>query len=834
MMQREPGKREGCAPCCKSGQRNCEPFPTLPRWQRFLLRLALMVFLPVLFFTLLEAGLRLGNYGYRTQFFLPPDATGRCMTNHRFGWRFFPPSIARSPHPQVLETKPGECLRIFVLGESAAMGIPDPGFSVCRILEVMLRDRYPGVRVEVVNAAVTAINSHAVREIARDCAAKEPDVFVVYMGNNEVIGPYGPGTVFQRWSPGLRAIRAGLLVKATRTGQLIRNTLELFHGGSDVPKRWRGLAMFQHNHVPADDPRLDRVYSHFRRNLTDICDIARKARAGVVLSTVAVNLRDFPPLVSQHRSGLGAGSLAAWEAEYRAGVSLQSDSRWNKALARYGKAAEMDDRYAELQFRMGECLMKTDRGAEALQRFELACDLDALRFRADSRINAIVRAVAREQSANGVRLTDPARTLYENGPDSPGVPEEALFQEHVHLTFEGNYRLARTLLEPVCAALSERGHAPVQDVIASRQRCVERLVLTPWDRYKMADKMVLLTSEKPFTGQMDHATRQAAARQQRDQLRKLASTPQAKEAAWQAYKIAVATSGGDWDLQFHLGQLAMDWKRPSEAVQPLQYVIHAMPLEPVFRRTLGDAFAAQGRTDEAITQYRKAMELTPDDLEVRIAIGASLWRGGHIEEAIAEFRKALAVDPDHEQAHNDLGSAMVSLGRLDEAILHYRKAIELKPDYAEPHQNLGAVFLQMGKPDAAMEEFRKALEIKPDYAEVQHKLGVLLARRGQTDESIACYERALEFEADDAILHNNLGGLLFSKGRRDEAIAHFRKAVELQPGYVEARVNLGRAWMLVGKGGDAIQELERALQLQPENAAARQMLSEIQEASGRR
>ena len=114
--------------------------------------------------------------------------------------------------------KPAGTVRIFVLGESAAMGTPDPAFNFGRILDVMLREQYPGVQFEVVNGAITAINSYAVLEIARDCAARQPDLFVVYMGNNEVIGPYGPGTVFHRWSPSLSVIRASLWVKSTRLG----------------------------------------------------------------------------------------------------------------------------------------------------------------------------------------------------------------------------------------------------------------------------------------------------------------------------------------------------------------------------------------------------------------------------------------------------------------------------------------------------------------------------------------------------------------------------------------------------------------------------------------
>ena len=48
---------------------------------------------------------------------------------------------------------------------------------------------------EVINAAVTSMNSHVARRIAKDCAAHDPDVFIIFMGNNEVVGPYGPPTL---------------------------------------------------------------------------------------------------------------------------------------------------------------------------------------------------------------------------------------------------------------------------------------------------------------------------------------------------------------------------------------------------------------------------------------------------------------------------------------------------------------------------------------------------------------------------------------------------------------------------------------------------------------
>jgi hypothetical protein len=228
----------------------------------WLLRLTSVLLAPLLFFVVLELGLRLCHYGYPTSFYT--DSAGITLANYRFGWRFFSPAIARIPEPHSLSTKPSGTVRIFVLGESAAMGVPNPTFGVGRILEVMLRERYPDERFEVVNSAMTAVNSHAVLEIARDCSAFHPDLFVVYMGNNEVVGPFGPGTVFRDWSPSLRLIRATLRVRSTRTGQLLATAMRSLHSPRS-PETWRGMAMAMDTPVAADDPRLIPMYDNFRK-----------------------------------------------------------------------------------------------------------------------------------------------------------------------------------------------------------------------------------------------------------------------------------------------------------------------------------------------------------------------------------------------------------------------------------------------------------------------------------------------------------------------------------------------------------------------------------------
>ena len=657
-------------------------------WRGWLLRLSLLVLSPLLFFGLLEAGLRVGGYGYPTGFFVRPDASGSDTTNYRFSWRFFPRSLARDPHPCVLAAKPEGTIRIFVLGSSAAMGTPDPAFSFGCVLEVMLREQYPGTRFEVVNAAMTAINSYVALEIARDCAARQPDLFVLYMGNNEVVGPFGPGTVFQQWSPSLPMIRTSLRLKATRTGQLLGNLAGSFRHDVATPGSWRGMEMFLNNPVTADDPRLTAGYANYRRNLTDICGIARHAGAGVVVSTVAVNLLDCPPFASLHRSDLSPGDLAQWEQIYQAGSGLEADKHWTEALAQYEAAAKIDGRFAELQFRTARCLLEAGRMAEARERFELARDLDVLRFRADSRINATIREVAAEQQAAGVRMVDAQRALAENDPGTMGIAGGALFYEHVHLTFDGNYVLARSMLEQVRAELPQLAALPKRDAIPTRQRCAELLALTPWDEAQAAASMVEITARAPFTNQLDHSLRQAAACQRRDELRQRATTPDAKQAAWQTYEAALTKAPDDWSLHHRFGKLARQWGRPKVAVEHLRVAVGKLPWNASMHIDLGTALAVQGQGAEAIEHFQTALRIRPDLAEAHSNLGGELARSGKVDEAIAHYNKALEIDPELAEAHNNLGVALAKRGRTDEAVRHFQKALEIKPDYANARRNL--------------------------------------------------------------------------------------------------------------------------------------------------
>ena len=173
-----------------------------------------------------ELALRLMGWGYPTHFFVrsEPGSPDLFRENPKFGWCCFPPRLARAPDPiRLSKAKPPGTYRIFVFGESAALGDPEPAYGFSRILRELLEERCPGTKFEVVNVAMTAISSHVIVRIARDCLPFQGDLWILYMGNNEVIGPFGAGSVFGLKSPPRSLIRASLALKRTRLGQMLRN-----------------------------------------------------------------------------------------------------------------------------------------------------------------------------------------------------------------------------------------------------------------------------------------------------------------------------------------------------------------------------------------------------------------------------------------------------------------------------------------------------------------------------------------------------------------------------------------------------------------------------------
>jgi tetratricopeptide (TPR) repeat protein len=239
---------------------------------------------------------------------------------------------------------------------------------------------------------------------------------------------------------------------------------------------------------------------------------------------------------------------------------------------------------------------------------------------------------------------------------------------------------------------------------------------------------------------------------------------------------------------------------------------------------LADISSQQGRLDEAIAHFQKALAIRPDSDETLVALGVAFFHHGQVDQAIACYQKALAIQSDCAEAHYNLGVAFSQLGRLDEAIAHYQKALKTRADHAEMRNNLGLAFFHQGRMGEAITQYQKALEIEPDDADAHYNLGLAFCQQGRLDAAMAQYQKALETKPAFAQAHTELGLAFFQLGRMDDAILHFQKALEIKPDFAQAHLNLGAAFLQLDRADEAIAHFQKAAEIQPNLAAAQENL----------
>ena len=466
---------------------------TTQGWWGWLLRIVGGVAVFALLLGIVEGGLRIAGVGFPTDVTVPCTLQGRPAScyNLFFPAPFFPPGMIKAPQAYAIPAeKPKSTYRIFVLGESAAMGDPDPAYGFSRYLEVMLRQRYPSMNFEVVNTGSVAINSHVSLLIAKGLAKQKPDLFIIYSGNNEVVGPYGPGTALTSSAMNLAVIRSDIFFRSTRMGQFLTKL-------GTQKREWGGMEMFLDKQVPASSPLMQQTYANFESNLRDTVAVARNSGARVIVSTVATNLKDCAPFASAHREALSPDALRSWTSLVQQGVNLENDRAYADALKAYQAASALDDQYAELEFRVARTLSQMGDSIGARQHFSRARDLDTLRFRADSRINDINRSVA---ASSGAELVDAESVFSQASPN--GAIGSDLVYEHVHLTPEGNYLLAKAMFIQVASKLTP---ALQEKDAPSQAECDRLLAFTPHDRTRLANEMLERLQHPPFTNQLNHS-----------------------------------------------------------------------------------------------------------------------------------------------------------------------------------------------------------------------------------------------------------------------------------------------------------------------------------------
>jgi tetratricopeptide (TPR) repeat protein len=258
-------------------------------------------------------------------------------------------------------------------------------------------------------------------------------------------------------------------------------------------------------------------------------------------------------------------------------------------------------------------------------------------------------------------------------------------------------------------------------------------------------------------------------------------------------------------------------------------------------------FYQEQKYSEAITSWKKALQIIPQDAEVQNFVGLAFHRSGKLDSAITHFKQAVMLDTLYYQAWNNLGYMQFLQGNYLDALENFYQSLKANPTYEQARLNYtkasqileGRLQIQafelvektaiMDSLELQIANYRKALEIDSNYVDAWNNLGVAYFYYSNLDSAVLCLKKALDKNPDYPPAHNNVGYVLDVLGEYDQAIAHYQKAIQLRPNYLIAMANLVDTYMHKKDYDSAKVILDSLRKAEPDNHLVRERIEEYQE-----
>jgi tetratricopeptide (TPR) repeat protein len=193
---------------------------------------------------------------------------------------------------------------------------------------------------------------------------------------------------------------------------------------------------------------------------------------------------------------------------------------------------------------------------------------------------------------------------------------------------------------------------------------------------------------------------------------------------------------------------------------------------------------------------------------------------GRVDEAIKTALQAIAVQPDYGVAHYNLGNLYVRQGNFDLAKQHFEAALRLLPNYAEAHSNYGQLLAERGDIAAGIEHFKKAVVLNPTLSRAQLNLGVALAKQGNTEAAIGPLKAAARLNPESPQASFYLGSIYAAQNRYAEAEESFNQALRIDGSFVPAHQSLAELFELRGNKEAALRHYRETARLMRQGGAA--------------
>ncbi len=712
----------------------------------------ILISIPVFIFVIFELVLRAINYGDNSNLFT--DFPGKefkeyKIVNQIIGKKYFKKLPNTAPrHDMFLKKKPDNGFRIFVMGSSTAYGFPyEENLLFSRILQERLQDCYPDKHIEVVNTALTAINSYTLSDFIDDILDEKPDAILIYAGHNEFYGAFGVGSI-EKISKSRTLTFLHLNLLSFRFYQLLRNTINKISGiiGSKKHEFVKGTLMkviVENKEIVYKSEIYNLGIIQFKENMSALFEKAKKKQVPVFISEVVSNIRDLPPF------------------------SSVTSTQYPLAIDIYNKAKEIETK--------GEF-------DKAKTYYYLAKDLDCVRFRASEDINEIIHKLAAKYDASLVSMISYFEKVSPNM-----LIGNNLLTEHVHPNIDGYFIMADAFFnELVKSKLIGEKLNPVYYKNSTYYK--KNWGYTELDSLVGVHMINNIRSYWPFRP-LDYPS-------DKDYLSKYKPTSYIDSLAFEVFRTKVRIneahitlanlfkSKGDFYHAFREYHAAIKYypyrtkdyleaaaclMHNNDFILALKFINKSLELHETFFAHLykSEILFLKGDYAEAVKALNRASELDSSlnakEKVLKILHKVYFYSGNNIksEEILEELRK---IHPDYQpvfpQKKNYVYYVPLQVkGQIDRALAFYKA------------RNF----------DAALNEFLKSLEVKETFI-ANRCIGDILFTRDDSS-SIVYYLKAYPGYKNNADFLYNLGILYLQNGLTNKARAILEEIKRLDSNY---------------------------------------------------
>jgi type IV pilus biogenesis/stability protein PilW len=205
--------------------------------------------------------------------------------------------------------------------------------------------------------------------------------------------------------------------------------------------------------------------------------------------------------------------------------------------------------------------------------------------------------------------------------------------------------------------------------------------------------------------------------------------------------------------RMQMGVTYLEQRNLPAAMRELTKAKELDPDNPEIDMTLGLAYQKRGDLEKAEEYLRMAVQKRPDYAEGHNNLGNLLSLQGKSEEAIREYEKAVAIVtyPTPEYAYYNMGREYARLKDLPKAEEMYQRAIALKPSFGEAYLELAMIQSEKGEWKESAGTLERLVDVAPSYAPAWMELGRLYLRLKRTGEARTAFRKAMANSDDPAL-----------------------------------------------------------------------------------